>query len=138
MKAIKIFLLECLAVFFLWPVFLVAAPPDTLGVKAPVEKSDTVEYELLIIDPAFEQWFQRHQRPESYYSLSYLENWNRLLVTQWNLLISRPGRPDCMPMNYLYYDPAISYGIALNHKLFYYFKYMHQRCRVFDNNPAGW
>ncbi|MDX9941783.1 MAG: hypothetical protein RBS53_06130, partial [Bacteroidales bacterium] len=41
---------------------------------------DTLEYELLIIDPAFETWYLRYQRPESYYSLEYLENWNRQLV----------------------------------------------------------
>lgn len=117
---------------------LFAAPPDTLHVKTPVAEGDTIEYQLLIVDPAFESWFLTRGRPESFYSLEYLENWNRLLVSQWNARISRPGRPGCMPLNYLNYDSGISYGLTLNHKLFYYFRYMHERCRIFDQHPGIW
>ncbi|MBW6497961.1 MAG: hypothetical protein K0B09_06220 [Bacteroidales bacterium] len=114
------------------------SPPDTLNVKEQEAPTDTVEYELLIIDPGFDMWFQRNMRPASYYSLSYLENWNRQLVNQWNMMIARPGRPGCMPSNYVHYDPNENYGLELNHKLFYYFKYVQQRCRIFDSFPRSW
>ncbi|MDX9940740.1 MAG: DUF6146 family protein, partial [Bacteroidales bacterium] len=99
---------------------------------------DTLEYELLIIDPAFETWYLRYQRPESYYSLEYLENWNRQLVMQWNSMVMRPGRPDCMPSNFLDYDPSVSYGLTLNHKLYYYFRFTQQKCRIFNPFPRDW
>lgn len=111
--------------------------PGTSGTDAALAEADTVEYELLIIDPAFETWFRRNQRPENYYSLEYLENWNRQLVMQWNMMLGRQGRPDCMPTNYIEYDPDASYGLTLNHKLFYYFRFLQQRCRIFSSFPRN-
>jgi hypothetical protein len=118
--------------------FAAASPPDTIWVKNQVSEKDSVEYELIIIDPGFEMWFQQNKRPEGFYSLQYLENWNHQLVNQWNMMISRPGRPGCMPTNYVHYDYHESYGMALNHKLFYYFRYVQQRCRIFGNFPRSW
>jgi len=138
MKTIGILLTVFLALWLVSAASVLATPPDTLGVKAPASEDDTIGYDLVIIDPSFERWYLTNQRPDGFYSLEYLENWNRLLVSQWNMLITRPYRPGCMPGNYLHYDPGISYGITLNHKLFYYFRYMQQRCRIFDQFPGSW
>ena len=115
---------------------LSSTPPEE-GVEVTTAQ-DTVEYELLIFDPAFESWYLTNQRPESFYTLEYLENWNRQLVLQWNTMLGRPGRPECMPTNYIDYDPDVSYGLSLNHKLFSYFKYVQQRCRIFSPFPRDW
>jgi hypothetical protein len=140
MKILKLFftLIFSIGVLHGAIAFEAASPPDTIRVKNQVAEKDSVEYEIIIIDPGFEMWFQQNKRPESFYSLQYLENWNHLLVNQWNMLISRPGRPGCMPTNYVHYDFQESYGMALNYKLFYYFRYVQQRCRIFDNFPGSW
>lgn len=112
------------------------SPPDTLNFE--VEEGDTVEYELLILDPGFDRWFLRVSQPITFYEQSYLESWNRQLVLQWNSYIGRSRRLDCVPQTYLNYDQRIDYGKELNYKLFYYFRYMHERCRIFDQVPGRW
>lgn len=112
---------------------------DTLHLeKLAPEAGDTVEYELIIFDPGFQTWFVRVRQHEEMYSQEYLESWNMQLVTQWNNLLGRRGRPDCMPETYLNYDPRIDYGKTLNYQLFYYFRYMQERCRIFTNFPQRW
>ena len=114
-----------------------AAPPDTLRFEAD-ERDAEQEYELLILDPGFDRWFARNSRPISFYEQSYLENWNRQLAQQWNTKLGTSRRWDCAPQTYLDYDPRIDYGKELNYKLFFYFRYMHERCRLFDQVPGEW
>jgi hypothetical protein len=116
-----------------------ALPADTLHLeKIAPEAGDTLEYELIIIDPGFETWFIRTRQPEEMYTQEYLESWNQQLVSQWNSLLGRRGRMDCMPETYLSYDPRIDYGKTLNYQLFYYFRYMQERCRIFTSFPQRW
>ncbi len=115
------------------------AEVDTINLKeAVVEENDTTEYELIIFDPGFSYWYVSESKPVSYYSKSYLERWNKILTDQWNQLIHSSRRRDCVPEVYLNYDPNIDYGMQFNHELFYYFKYMHQNCRLFRNTPGRW
>ncbi len=113
------------------------APPDTLSFEA-IEKDAEQEYELLIFDPGFDSWFVRNSTPMSFYEQVYLENWNHRLAQQWNTKLRTSRRWDCLPQTYLNYDQSIDYGKELNYKLFYYFRYMHERCRIFDQVPGSW
>lgn len=114
-----------------------ASPPDTLRFET-AEKETEQEYELLILDPGFDRWFARNSRPISFYEESYLENWNRQLAQQWNTKLGTSRRWDCAPQTYLDYDPGIDYGKELNYRLFFYFRYMQERCRIFDQTPGEW
>jgi len=116
---------------------VLSSPPDTLRFETN-EKDAEQEYELLILDPGFDRWFARNSKPMSFYEQSYLENWNRQLAQQWNTKLGTSRRWDCAPQTYLDYDPRIDYGKELNYKLFYYFRYMHERCRIFDQVPGRW
>ncbi len=110
---------------------------DTLDLAAVGEDND-LEYELIIYDTGFDSWFNRVSRPEWFYSEGYLENWNKQLVSQWNHLYHTRGSEDCMPGVYINYDGSVDYGKPLNYKLFYYFRFMHERCRLFSVHPGGW
>jgi hypothetical protein len=113
-------------------------PPDTLKFEPIDESKDSVEYELIIFDPAFDSWFFKNRRPIDFFEKSYLESWNRQLVPQWNSAIATPRTRDCVPTTYLDYRPEIDYGKELNYKLFYYFMYTQQRCRIFSHFPRVW
>ncbi len=112
-------------------------PGDTLEL-APAGDGDGKEYELIIFDTGFDSWFNRVNRPEWFYSEGYLENWNIQLVSQWNHLYHTEGGADCMPGVYVNYDGSVDYGKPLNYRLFYYFRYMHERCGLFSVHPGGW
>lgn len=127
-------------VLFLLP-FLAAAQEgenaDTLKING-VQKGDTLEYELIVFDSRFNSWYNTVQEPMSFYSQQYLELWNEQLVTQWNSQVPAGRRSACFSNSYIDYDPTINYGLALNHKLFYFFRYIHEQCGVFYNVPARW
>ncbi|MEO1010154.1 MAG: DUF6146 family protein [Bacteroidota bacterium] len=86
------------------------------------------EYEIIIIDPGFNQWLRTIPKPEGYYSQNYLENRNQILVTNWNLRATQPFNfdPDLYLMQ-IDYDSQIDYGYEVNYKLYFYFVYFQRR-----------
>lgn len=95
----------------------------------PVEISDEeTEYEIIIIEPGFYTWLNSIARPEGYYSQSFLENRNIIMVTTWNQRVLQPNRfnPNLYEMQ-INYDPNIDYGYEVNYKLYNYFIYFQRK-----------
>jgi hypothetical protein len=113
-------------------------PLDGNGESSHITTKDSVEYELVIFDSDFDSWYFQFAKPKGYYGQRHLESWNERLVHQWNTFSPGRGRHDCRPISYVDYSPTIDYGIELNHKLYHYFRYMHQRCRIFYSRPGDW
>jgi len=89
---------------------------------------DESDYEIVIIEPGFQTWLSSVARPEGYYSQSFLENRNQILVTNWNQRVLEPLRYD--PMLYemqINYDPGVDYGYDVNYKLYNYFIYFQRK-----------
>ena len=96
---------------------------DTITIR-----DDKTEYEIIIIEPGFDFWLQSIARPEGYYSQSFLENRNRIMVIEWNQRVMQPFRYN----SNLYelridYDPNIDYGYEVNYKLYNYFIYFQRK-----------
>lgn len=90
--------------------------------------SDKTEYEIIIIEPGFNFWLQSIARPEGYYSQAFLENRNRILVTEWNRRVLEPQRFD--PQLYelqINYEWNIDYGYEVNYKLYNYFVFFQRK-----------
>lgn len=96
---------------------------------AQEEVSDSVKYELIVLDPGFDTWMVTHARPLWYHSKSYLESWNRQYVNAWNGRIMS-GRSSRYFETYIDYQPGIDYGIELNYKLYNYFQYVERELRI--------
>lgn len=89
---------------------------------------DDTEYEIIIIEPGFDFWLQSVAKPEGYYSQSYLEDRNRIYVTNWNMRVMQPTRyPGDLYTLQIDYDPNIDYGYEVNYKLFNYFIYFQRK-----------
>lgn len=87
--------------------------------------NDSLEYEIIIIDPGFSYFLNSEARPEGYYSQSYLENKNQFLVSDYNQRVRQPFRYDPnIYMQEIDYDPSIDYGYEVNYKLYNYFVYL--------------
>ncbi|GGD38229.1 hypothetical protein GCM10011361_01690 [Muriicola marianensis] len=94
-------------------------------VKISDEESN---YEIIIIEPGFNVWLQAVARPPGYYSQTFLENRNRLLVIEWNNRVINNLQFD--PQLYqlqIDYDPLIDYGYEVNYKLYNYFIYFQRK-----------
>ncbi|KAB5491655.1 MULTISPECIES: DUF6146 family protein [Flagellimonas] len=97
--------------------------------EQPVEiKDEETEYEIIIIEPGFYTWLQSIARPEGYYSQSFLENRNAIMVTNWNQRVLQPSmyNPNLYEMQ-INYDPNIDYGYEVNYKLYNYFVYFQRK-----------
>ncbi|NKI32200.1 DUF6146 family protein [Croceivirga thetidis] len=96
-----------------------------------VEISDAeTEYEIIIIEPGFYTWLNSIARPSGYYTQSWLENRNQILVLNWNQRVLQPRQFD--PNLYIWqidYDPQIDYGYEVNWKLYNYFIYFQRKYR---------
>ena len=90
--------------------------------------NDSLEYEIIIIDPGYAYFLNAIARPEGYHSLSYLENKNRFLVSDYNQRVRQPRRynPDIYEQE-INYDPNIDYGYEVNYKLYNYFVYLSRK-----------
>ncbi len=86
--------------------------------------NDDIEYEILIIEPGFNGWLASMARPEGYYSQSFLEARNTILVREWNTRVLQVNRfdPNLYEMQ-IDYQPHIDYGYDVNYKLYNYFIY---------------
>lgn len=90
--------------------------------------NDSLEYEIIIIDPGFGYFLNAMARPEGYYSQAYLENKNRFLVTDYNQRVRMPGRYDrSIYEQEINYNPNIDYGYDVNYKLYNYFVYLSRK-----------
>ncbi|MFY7671308.1 DUF6146 family protein [Tenacibaculum sp. MEBiC06402] len=102
------------------------------GKEEPVViKNDSVEYEITIIDPGFNNYLVTVARPPGYHSQIFLENKNRYYVSIWNSRVNNPSRfnPNIYE-NIILYDPHVDYGYDVNYKLFNYFEFAQQKYRM--------
>lgn len=90
--------------------------------------NDEVEYEIIIIDLGFYTWLRSIARPPGYYSQSFMENRNQIMVINWNQRVLQPMQYD--PNLYelqINYEPGIDYGYDVNYKLYNYFIYFQRK-----------
>ena len=95
---------------------------DTLRIA-----NDSLEYEIIIIEPGFNSWLVT-QRPRGYYGEEFLRIRNIQYVQEYNQRVIQPFRFD--PQIYqqqIDYQSQIDYGYEVNYLLYHYFLYMEQR-----------
>ena len=96
--------------------------------KIEVKNNDTSQYELIVFDPAYET-FLITQPPMNFYSESYYRTWNTQYVNIWNdryLSQTKSGLYE----NSIDYDPTIGYGLELEYKLYYFFRFFEKKNHI--------
>ncbi|HEX8561420.1 MAG TPA: DUF6146 family protein [Flavobacterium sp.] len=87
------------------------------------------EFDIIILDPQFNSWFNTYARPRASYTQHYLEQRNRVWVTEWNIRATNPMRYGSMydfPINY---NSSTDYGFEVNYMLFNYLTYFQLKYR---------
>ena len=86
--------------------------------------NDSLEYEVIIIDPGFNTWIASNARPRGFYSESYLESRNQVYVTEWNIRASQPQlyNPNLYEVR-IDYNSNIRYGYEVNYLIYNYMVY---------------
>lgn len=102
-----------------------SAGPVHYGQNMILDRGDEEEYELVIVDNGFDRWFAMHRKPVNFYSPQYYASMNRQYAAAWNEKVVTQGhRPNSPFQQQINYDPGIDYGLEVNYKLYYYFKYI--------------
>lgn len=100
----------------------IAAVGDTIRIA-----NDSLEYEILIIEPGFNQWLVG-QQPRGYYEQFWLENRNIFFVTEYNNRVLDPIRFDGNLYNQqIDYTLGTDYGYEVNYLLFNWFEFFQER-----------
>ncbi len=93
--------------------------------------NEALEYEIIIIDIGFTAYLLSVARPMSYYSQTYLQNKNRIYVAIWNSRVQNPQTfNSSIYENVIEYEPNVDYGLEVNYKLFWYFKFAEQKYKM--------
>lgn len=119
MKTIFIFLVS-LSINFCF------AQNDSTSIEIATEVSDTVQYELIIIEPGFDAWFATNRKPIWYHEETYYKNYNQLYLNEWNNRV-RSIEYDVPYDNIIHYDYLTEYGKDLEFTLYWYFKFMEHK-----------
>lgn len=84
--------------------------------------NDSLEYEIIIIEPGFPLFINSIARPRGYHNQAFLENKNRFLVQDYNMRVQNPQRynPN-LYVQEINYDPETDYGYEVNYLLYNYF-----------------
>ena len=97
----------------------------------PKLESDTIrisnkelEYDIIIIDPGFTNWFNTFAKPRNYYSQAYMEARNIIWVLEWNRRFQLPNQynRDLYDMR-IDYDTSTNYGYEVHYMLYNYLIY---------------
>jgi hypothetical protein len=99
--------------------------------------NDTLNYELIIIDPGFESWLISQAKPMGYHSQTYLESWNQRYVAEWNYRYVGGQNVDIIESS-VDYDVSVNYGLELNYKLYNYFVYVETVLKLPLLNRVGY
>jgi uncharacterized protein YcfL len=84
---------------------------------------DSVQYELIIDEQGFDSWVATNSKPIWYHEKEYYRTWNILYLTEFNyrVLQTNSDHPFTETINY---DLQTDYGLDLEYKLYWYFKFI--------------
>ncbi|TVZ51053.1 DUF6146 family protein [Dokdonia sp. Hel_I_53] len=89
--------------------------------------NDSLEYEILIIEPGFNNWLVT-QPPRGFYGQQYLETRNKITVTNFNNRVLQPSIYDPnLYIQQINYDNFTDYGYEVNYLLFNWFEFFQER-----------
>lgn len=95
---------------------------DTIRIK-----NDSLEYEILIIEPGFYNWLAT-QQPRGYYGQAFLEARNQMWVMEYNRRVMTPQQFDPnLYVQQINYEFGVDYGYEVNYLLYNYLKYFQRK-----------
>ncbi len=113
-------------------------PPASNVIDLSQNNEDQEEYEVSVFDPGFETWFTTTWNSAKDRSENYYSHWNQMYVSAWNYKVGRPGSARFFE-NTIQYDPTIEYGMEVERKLYYYFRWVDTQLGIpiLDSPPPG-
>jgi len=132
MKLLKYILISFSLTVLFWACASTPTKTTSTEKEEPVViANDSLEYQIIIIDPGFTSFLNSIAQPEGFYSQNYLEARNQVWVLEWNNRARSPFRYNSnIYENIIDYQPTIDYGYEVNYKLFNYFLFAQRKYKM--------
>jgi len=91
---------------------------DTIHISNP-----DLEYDVIIIDGGFTNWFNTYAKPKGFYTQSYLETRNKFWILEWNNRARNPLKYGMIYDMQINYENNINYGYNVNYMIYNYLVY---------------
>lgn len=89
--------------------------------------NDSLEYEIIIIEPGFNSWLVS-QPPRGFYGQPLLESKNYSFVSEYNnRVLKQANYSNNLYPEQINYDPSVDYGYEVNYLLYNYFVYFQDK-----------
>jgi hypothetical protein len=98
--------------------------------EAVIIENDSLEYKIIIMDVGFSNYLISNARPAKFYGQNFYENKNRFYITEWNARALDPSRYGGFYENPIEYSTNVDYGLDVNYKLYYYFKFCEDKYKI--------
>lgn len=122
--------------FAIISLFIIACSPkehlsrtSKTGSASAVINADSLEHEIIILDPEFDRWYQTRFSEATDRSNEFYQSMNSLGTLNWNLYYNS-GKYSNVISSYIDYRNSTDYGIEVNRKLYWYFKYIEEKFRI--------
>ena len=90
---------------------------------------DSTEYELIVTDIRFDPWYQLNYSEAKDRTEEYYRSKNIIAVVNWNEYY-RLGKYINVIDSEINYQPGVDYGMELNRKLYWYFRFVQEEYGV--------
>jgi len=97
--------------------------------STPAVIKDSTEYEITIIDSDFDRWYMMRFSPAMDRSNDYYRSMNGLGVINWNDYYTH-NKYNQVIGSYINYTSSVDYGIEVNRRLYWYFRYVEENFRI--------
>ncbi|GAB1403257.1 hypothetical protein MASR1M74_04350 [Lentimicrobium sp.] len=128
MKKFAIALLLLASFAGLWSCKSTQKSTATKEVETSVQ-IDSTDYDIVIMDNKFDRWYLTRFSPAQDRSNTYYQSMNNLAVSNWNHYYNT-NRYNWVINNLISYNPSADYGIEVNRKLYWYFKFIEETYRI--------
>ncbi len=118
-----------LVLFFIGSCTTTQKPVQITDENLISQKPDEEEYDIVVLDPGFESWYDMKWSPARERSLSFYDTWNDRYAQAWNYKATAPGYNRFFTST-INYDPSVNYGLEVSRKLYYYFKYVENKLNI--------
>jgi hypothetical protein len=99
-----------------------------LQLSSDTTETDSVEYELIVLELGFDNYLIS-QPPKEFYSVSYYKNWNYQYTIEWNARY-RTGPNQELFLFEINYDKTIDYGLELEYKLYHFYRFFEKKYNI--------
>ncbi|MCD4682820.1 MAG: DUF6146 family protein [Bacteroidales bacterium] len=109
--------------------FSCSANKDIVRIEDIENPTDSTEYIIFIDESGYDSWIVTNAKPMWYHEQPFYHSWNTIYTKEFNHKV-RTSSFDHPFNEMIDYDQTIDYGIEVEYKLYWYFKFIEEKYNI--------